>query len=611
MFFFLHYKLWIFCYIAKRAYYSCLNLFTDCKNSKKRQRNSSLKYVRTNRTPCTIQGLASTATTIGDVAATVTTIEDVAATETTIEDVAATETTVENVAATSTTLKDASATTNSNKGVAATASSIKNVAATATDFEDVATTRTILENVASDKIQDFSTPLIFENIESFASPDASATITKSPTYNVKNAAITFKAVTFQSKIAGFTTEASTQNSNEIPHDESSIAEIVPLTTEKVPIERALLTTEASTIVKVPSTIKKLPPVIEIGSFTTEAVPSVLEKVLSTIEIEPSTTKNILFNPEKATTSNEDTPLEAGRQIFTTLTSKTPMNVEISTTESEIVAVNNEASTAKIETFTSIFGITSGKSERIKSFGRNLDSNSKNKIPTNRKGLFDAKTEISAYENARPVTATTVSSLKKEEPKDEVQNFEKIPHIFQNLAILAKINTTASTTLENNNAPSIQNDSPKTEDRVSIKENGSSSSKLVESLTGNKSTSFSAETAVPIKNLESSFWHFPNMFLKFLPNSTVQPSFDYSIITNKNSVNNIPKSLNNDQTSDNGETTLKSLEHKNKLTTFPMSYDYVTLSTISRVEGIKHQITPSEANEQTITKAISIYLSLID
>ena len=590
---------------CKTCILQLLKSFIDCKNSKKRQRISSLKIVRTNRTPCTIQGLASTATTIGDVAATVTTIEDVAATETTIEDVPATETTVENEAATPTTLKDASATTNSNKGVAATASTIKDVAATATDFEDVATTRTILENVASDKIQDFSTPLIFENIESFDSPDASATISKSPTSNDKNAAITFKAVTFQSKISGFTTEASTQNSNEIPHDESSIAEIVPLTTEKVPIERA------STIVKVPSTIKKLPPVIEIGSFTTEAVPSVLEKVLSTIEIEPSTTKNILFNPEKATTSNEDTPLEAGRQIFTTLTLKTPMNVEISTTESEIFAVNNEASTAKIETFTSIFGITSGKSERIKSFSRNLDSNSKIKIPTNRKGLFDAKTEISAYENARPVTATTVSSLKKEEPKDEVQNFEKIPHIFQNLAILAKINTTASTTLENNNAPSIQNDSPKTEDRVSIKENGSSSSKLVESLTGNKSTLFSAETAAPIKNLESSFWHFPNMFLKFLPNSTVQPSFDYSIITNKNSVNNIPKSLNNDQTSDNGDTTLKNSEHKNKLTTFPMSYDYVTLSTISRVEGIKHQITPSEANEQTITKAISIYLSLID
>ena len=562
-------------------------------------------------TATTIQDVAATETTVENVVATATTLKDVtataiAATATTLHDVAATVTTIENVAAASTTLNDVTA-----SAIAATTTTIEDVAATATAFEDVAATRTILKNVASNKIQEYSTPFTLENIESFDNLDASATIFESPTSNVKNAANTFKAVTFKSKIAGFTTEASTPNGS--PHDESSIADIVPLGNKKNLIERALITTEASAIVKVPSTIKKLPPIIEIGPSTTEAAPIITntvplmpEKVPSTIEIEPSTTKNILSNPEKATISSKSTALEAKRQI----TSKTPMNVEIFTTERETIAVNNEAPTTKIERFTNVFEITTDKSERIKSFGGDLDFNSKNKIPTNRKRLFDTNTEISANEKARPATATTASSSKKEEPKDKVQYIEKIPNIFKNLAILGEINTTASTTLDNN-ASSIQNEKRTTEDRVSIKENGSSSSKLVESLTGNKSTLLSAGPSVPAKNLESSFWPFPKMFLKFLPNSTVQPSFDYSMITNKNSDNNVPKSLNNDQTSDNGETILKTSEQKNKFTTFPMSYDYETLSTISRVDGIKHQMTSSEANEPIITKAISIYLSLID
>jgi len=439
--------------------------------------------------------------------------------------------------------------------------------------------------VASDKIQESSTPFIFENIESFDNPDASATISESPTSNVKNVANTFKAVTFKSKIAGFTTEASTQ--------------IGSFTTEAAPIKTKTVTSIPE---KVPSTIEIEPSTIEIEPSTIEIEASTIEIEASTIEIEASTTKHILSNHEKATISSKNTALEAKRQI----TSKTPMNVEIFTTERETIAVNDEAPTTKIETFTNVFEVTTDKSERIKSFGGNLDSNSKNKIPTNRKGLFDTNTEISANEKARPVTATTVSSSNKEELKDKVQNIEKIPNIFQNLAILAKINTTTSTTLENS-ASSIQNEKRTTEDRVSIKENGSSSSKLVETLTGNKSTLLSAGTSVPVKNLESSFWPFPKMFLKFLPNSTVQPSFDYSMITNKNSDNDVPKSLNNDQTSDNEETILKTSEQKSKFTTFPMSYDYVTLSTISRVEGI----TSSQANEPMITKAISIYLSLID
>ena len=562
-------------------------------------------------TATTIQDVAATETTVENVVATATTLKDVtgtaiAATATTLHDVAATVTTIENVAAASTTLNDVTA-----SAIAATTTTIEDVAATATAFENVAATRTILKNVASNKIQEYSTPFTLENIESFDNLDASATISASPTSNVKNAANTFKAVTFKSKIAGFTTEASTPNGS--PHDESSIADIVPSVNKRNLIERALITTEASAIVKVPSTIKKLPPIIEIGPSTTEAAPIITntvplmpEKVPSTIEIEPSTTKNILSNPEKATISSKSTALEAKRQI----TSKTPMNVEIFTTERETIAVNNEAPTTKIERFTNVFEITTDKSKRIKSFGGDLDFNSKNKIPTNRKRLFDTNTEISANEKARPATATTASSSKKEEPKDKVQYIEKIPNIFKNLAILGEINTTASTTLDNN-ASSIQNEKRTTEDRVSIKENGSSSSKLVESLTGNKSTLISAGPSVPAKNLESSFWPFPKMFLKFLPNSTVQPSFDYSMITNKNSDNNVQKSLNNDQTSDNGETILKTSEQKNKFTTFPMSYDYETLSTISRVDEIKHQITSSEANEPIITKAISIYLSLID
>ena len=536
-------------------------------------------------TATTIQDVAATETTVENVVATATTLKDVtataiAATATTLHDVAATVTTIENVAAASTTLNDVTA-----SAIAATTTTIEDVAATATAFEDVAATRTILKNVASNKIQEYSTPFTLENIESFDNLDESATIFESPTSNVKNAANTFKAVTFKSKIAGFTTEASTPNGS--PHDESSIADIEPLVNKKNLIEIGPSTTEAAPII-------------------TNTVPLMPEKVPSTIEIEPSTTKNILSNPEKATISSKNTALEAKRQI----TSKTPMNVEIFTTERETIAVNNEAPTTKIERFTNVFEITTDKSKRIKSFGGDLDFNSKNKIPTNRKRLFDTNTEISANEKARPATATTASSSKKEEPKDKVQYIEKIPNIFQNLAILGEINTTASTTLDNN-ASSIQNEKRTTEDRVSIKENGSSSSKLVESLTGNKSTLLSAGPSVPAKNLESSFWPFPKMFLKFLPNSTVQPSFDYSMITNKNSDNNVPKSLNNDQTSDNGETILKTSEQKNKFTTFPMSYDYETLSTISRVDGIKHQMTSSEANEPIITKAISIYLSLID
>ena len=524
-------------------------------------------------TATTIESVVSTATSNEGVVSTATTIEDVAATVTTTEDEAATETTVGNVAATATTLNDVTA-----SAIVATTTTIKDVAATTTAFEDVVATRTILKNVASDKIQESSTPFIFENIESFDNPDASATISESPTSNVKNVANTFKAVTFKSKIAGFTTEASTQ--------------IGPFTTEAAPIK-------TKTVTSIP---EKVPSTIEIEPSTIEIEASTIEIEASTIEIEASTTKNILSNPEKATISSKNTALEAKRQI----TSKTPMNVEIFTTERETIAVNDEAPTTKIETFTNVFEVTTDKSERIKSFGGNLDSNSKNKIPTNRKGLFDTNTEISANEKARPVTATTVSSSNKEELKDKVQNIEKIPNIFQNLAILAKINTTASTTLENS-ASSIQNEKRTTEDRVSIKENGYSSSKLVESLTGNKSTLLSAGTSVPVKNLESSFWPFPKMFLKFLPNSTVQPSFDYSMITNKNSDNDVPKSLNNDQTSDNEETILKTSEQKSKFTTFPMSYDYETLSTISRVDGI----TSSQANEPMITKAISIYLSLID
>ena len=531
-------------------------------------------------TATTIESVASTATTIESVVSTATTIEDEAATVTTTEDEAATETTVGNVAATATTLNDVTA-----SAIVATTTTIKDVAATTTAFEDVVATRTILKNVASDKIQESSTPFIFENIESFDNPDASATISESPTSNVKNVANTFKAVTFKSKIAGFTTEASTQ--------------IGQFTTEAASIKTKTVTSIQE---KVPSTIEIEPSTIEIEPSTIEIEASTIEIEASTIEIEASTTKNILSNPEKATISSKNTALEAKRQI----TSKTPMNVEIFTTERETIAVNDEAPTTKIETFTNVFEVTTDKSERIKSFGGNLDSNSKNKIPTNRKGLFDTNTEISANEKARPVTATTVSSSNKEELKDKVQNIEKIPNIFQNLAILAKINTTTSTTLENS-ASSIQNEKRTTEDRVSIKENGYSSSKLVESLTGNKSTLLSAGTSVPVKNLESSFWPFPKMFLKFLPNSTVQPSFDYSMITNKNSDNDVPKSLNNDQTSDNEETILKTSEQKSKFTTFPMSYDYETLSTISRVDGI----TSSQANEPMITKAISIYLSLID
>jgi len=531
-------------------------------------------------TATTIESVVSTATSNEGVVSTATTIEDVAATVTTTEDEAATETTVGNVAATATTLNDVTA-----SAIVATTTTIKDVAATTTAFEDVVATRTILKNVASDKIQESSTPFIFENIESFDNPDASATISESPTSNVKNVANTFKAVTFKSKIAGFTTEASTQ--------------IGQFTTEAASIKTKTVTSIQE---KVPSTIEIEPSTIEIEPSTIEIEASTIEIEASTIEIEASTTKHILSNHEKATISSKNTALEAKRQI----TSKTPMNVEIFTTERETIAVNDEAPTTKIETFTNVFEVTTDKSERIKSFGGNLDSNSKNKIPTNRKGLFDTNTEISANEKARPVTATTVSSSNKEELKDKVQNIEKIPNIFQNLAILAKINTTTSTTLENS-ASSIQNEKRTTEDRVSIKENGSSSSKLVETLTGNKSTLLSAGTSVPVKNLESSFWPFPKMFLKFLPNSTVQPSFDYSMITNKNSDNDVPKSLNNDQTSDNEETILKTSEQKSKFTTFPMSYDYVTLSTISRVEGI----TSSQANEPMITKAISIYLSLID
>ena len=41
--FFLQYMLRIFCYIAKHLYFSCLNLFTDCKNSKSWLRNSDIK----------------------------------------------------------------------------------------------------------------------------------------------------------------------------------------------------------------------------------------------------------------------------------------------------------------------------------------------------------------------------------------------------------------------------------------------------------------------------------------------------------------------------------------------------------------------------------------
>ncbi|XP_023336878.1 mucin-22 [Eurytemora carolleeae] len=359
-------------------------------------------------TATTIESVASTATTIESVVSTATTIEDEEATVTTTEDEAATETTVGNVAATATTLNDVTA-----SAIVATTTTIKDVAATTTAFEDVVATRTILKNVASDKIQESSTPFIFENIESFDNPDASATISESPTSNVKNVANTFKAVTFKSKIAGFTTEASTQ--------------IGQFTTEAASIKTKTVTSIQE---KVPSTIEIEPSTIEIEPSTIEIEASTIEIEASTIEIEASTTKNILSNPEKATISSKNTALEAKRQI----TSKTPMNVEIFTTERETIAVNDEAPTTKIETFTNVFEVTTDKSERIKSFGGNLDSNSKNKIPTNRKGLFDTNTEISANEKARPVTATTVSSSNKEELKDK----KTVHHPFKMRNVRQKI-----------------------------------------------------------------------------------------------------------------------------------------------------------------------------